>query len=92
MSMPQVNLSPELYERLRKLAQAQGCSTDALVDQVLAESLSAQSLEDWKLEFREMRETIQAQLPPGITDEEIDADIEAARQAVWEERASARSR
>ena len=87
-----MNLTPETYEKLSQMAARKGCSPDALLRHLILKDELAQSLEDWKNEFREMRETVQSQLPVGITDEEIDADIEAAREEVWEERSRARSR
>jgi hypothetical protein len=84
--MPSVNLSPETYEKLKALAHGQGRSPDEAAESLLDIDLRARSLsaEEWRAEFRRVRQQIQAEIPPELTDEEIQAEID---QAIAEVRA-----
>lgn len=92
--MPQVNITPETYEKLKEMAEKKGCTPDAMMQSLIVERAMTPAMTDeqWKDEWASIRRDVQASLPAGITDEEIEADIETARQEVWEERMRARSR
>ena len=88
--MPSVNIPSETYEALRERAARQGCTPDSLAQLLLESRLTRRMTdEEWKREWAELRARVQAALPPGITDEEIEADIAEALAEVRTERARA---
>jgi hypothetical protein len=88
--MPSVNLSPQTYEKLRSYAARSGKTPDSAAEQLLdSELLRSLSDEEWRVEFRRVREEVQAALPGDLSDEELDAEIAAA---VQETRAGLRAR
>lgn len=90
--MPSVNLTPETYEKLKKIAARRGCTPDEVAQSAVERHVADESLSDeaWRREFRALREEIQAAIPSEVSEEEIQADIDAAIREVRDERARAR--
>jgi hypothetical protein len=85
--MPSVQLSPETYARLKAFADNEGCSPDAAAERILDANVEVLATNDDALRrFEALRESVLAKLPAGMTDDEVSAEIEAARQEVRAER------
>lgn len=91
--MSTVEVKPDSYEELRRLAAARGSSVENLVELAISDLLrrQASSAEDWLHRWKALQAEIQRKMPSGVNGEEIEADIDAAIAEVRAER-RARSR
>lgn len=91
--MPAVNLRPDTYRALEDAAQASGLALEEAAELAVEQFLSAANTDKAYAEaWAALRASIQSHLPPGITPDEIERDIDAATDELWGERRRARSR
>ena len=83
--MPQVNLTPETYEKLKLLAEIRGCSTDALVESALDEHVN-EAASAWAERLAE----IETKPKEALTEDELTFEIDRVIDEVRAE-AAARS-
>jgi hypothetical protein len=79
-----IEFDEDLIRALERAATVEGRSVDELIRQAV-EGYLAQRERDWSSwddRFTALVARIQANLPPGMTSEEIEADISAARAEV----------
>jgi hypothetical protein len=79
-----IYLDAEQVRALRHLAAEEHQSVAQLIRQAVDQYLSREfsNRKDWGRRFDELVARIQQRIPPGVTPEEIEADITAAREEV----------
>jgi len=86
--MPSVNISDETYEKLQRVAATTGRTPDDTAEDLLQGPLCTEPLsaDEWQRRWDELRARTLARIPPGISNEEIEADVLAAVNEVRAER------
>lgn len=89
--MAAVEIRPESYKALQALAESKGASIEMLLEMAVEDLLRRQDTNpnDWLRRWHALQAEIQTNMPPGVTAEEIEADIDAA---IAEVRAESRAR
>ena len=88
-----IELDDEQIRALERLAAAERRSVDELIRQAVEGYLARRGHDwsDWTDRFDALVARIQQDMPPGVTSEDIDADITAARAEVRAARAARRA-
>ena len=86
--MPSVNIAPATYEALKRVAEKTGSDVAATLERAVTQFLSLEEMseEEYQRQWDELLAEVRANIPPGITPEQVDADIDAATDEVWAER------
>jgi hypothetical protein len=92
-AMPSVQLEQDTLAALERIAARRGSDLRATVEAALSQFIALEELteEQYQRAWDILLSEVRAGIPPGVTIEEIEADIDAATDEVWAER-RARSR
>ena len=90
--MPSVQVSPETFEELQKLAAARGSTPGEVIEKLLrfgpADRLSRK---EWRERAEALLDRVQSRVPPELSEAEIEAGIdEAVKEMRAERRANSR--
>lgn len=88
--MPSIQVSRETFERIQRLAAERGRTLGEVVDEVFSAGANiARTQAEWTEIWDRIRADVQSRVPPGMTDDELDAEVDAAIREHREERARA---
>ncbi len=86
--MPAINLKPETYAALERMAVERGHAIDEAAEIAVEQFLCTRELseEDYQRAWDNLIRETRSGVPADKTPEEIERDIEAATAEVWDER------
>lgn len=88
--MPSIQVSPETFERIQRMAAERGRTPGELVEELVSSGAKiARSDAEWTETWDRIRADVRSRVPSGMTDEELDAEVDMAIREYRQERARA---